>query len=1076
MKKLLPILLSIFLVALVAFTPVQAGTYKLWAANSLTGGGTGALDAIDGASLTDGDIAIVVVSKDVTRVYQLNASSGAAESSPEIISPDTNASNNRWILTTMDTDTAITVANGGTGASTLTDGGPLLGSGTGAITAMSVLADSEMIVGDGTTDPVAESGATLRTSVGVGTGDSPQLTAVNVGHASDTTVSRASAGDLNIEGNIAYRAGGTDVPATDGGTGASTLTDGGVLVGSGAGAVTPLAVGTNGQVLVGSTGADPVMATITDGEGITTTLGAGTLQIDTEDASTSNKGVLETATDAEATTGTATTKAVVPANLPVAISAYQKHLRNILYPVGIDYNDMYKSGWKPYWFNQQGTGFGWGGEYPNGAGTHFWTETGFIQDQFYVTVGEAAGNTWKAQGFQVGQGCTVNAVWLKLYKTGDPQKDAEPLVVYICPEAGGEPEEDNPLITFTTIDGHDLVTAENWPITSNSDGAWYKFAGDSAALSANTNYYIVVKGTGADAANHFQFKISGSGKATYSHGAYWSGDDATPANWAENTSYSFCFMIETAAATQLLQSSGQFNGKLVFSEGSPKNLSQFLVNDLKNMYSDEGDFSFNLTTSGAIPASSTLAEITMGDPGANRLRVFTDATPNVCVSLAESDGTVVSITDGATDVSGAANRTIMVRCRAKADGSDALELLLNGAAEGTQLSSGTYTLDDNFADQACFILGGGFAAESTWDKDFKTDQLAGGNLPSNDANTTFTTTTAATEASCYTVQNSKLYQNYAYYNTGNEDGYYLIALAGMADATGFALLTKQQILKCVNTAGEQADRSLIAGDTNYEYIHFHEYYIETYDFKYQIDTMSKSNLYQLCAKGDDSFVFINGKLAVDGTGLFSNAAGLQQMWVGDNDTTAGSDADVIYEEILCYDAGPLLPSAADGLVVDEFAFWSADMTDIAVLLYNAGTPVSVKEVCGLDKNYVENIRFEKTNRNTASPTNTGTAALLTDAEMFTLTPASNIEIHTIGSLGQNTDQKWVRLNHKVDGAYVVGDGNQVRYVSAVAGAAIGASLETYKKVLCGLHKVETWWNSEDATSSAWSYQMNVKEK
>ena len=61
------------------------------------------------------------------------------------------------------------VADGGTGASTLTDGGVLLGSGTGAVTAMAVLADGEMIVGDGTTDPVAESGATLRTSIGLGT-------------------------------------------------------------------------------------------------------------------------------------------------------------------------------------------------------------------------------------------------------------------------------------------------------------------------------------------------------------------------------------------------------------------------------------------------------------------------------------------------------------------------------------------------------------------------------------------------------------------------------------------------------------------------------------------------------------------------------------------------------------------------------------------------------------------------------------------------------------------------------------------------------------------------------------------
>lgn len=68
----------------------------------------------------------------------------------------------------------VAVGNGGTGATTLTNGGILLGSGTGAITAMSVLANGQMIVGDGTTDPVAESGATLRTSIGVSIGSDVQ--------------------------------------------------------------------------------------------------------------------------------------------------------------------------------------------------------------------------------------------------------------------------------------------------------------------------------------------------------------------------------------------------------------------------------------------------------------------------------------------------------------------------------------------------------------------------------------------------------------------------------------------------------------------------------------------------------------------------------------------------------------------------------------------------------------------------------------------------------------------------------------------------------------------------------------
>ena len=133
----------------------------------------------------------------------------------------------------------LTVADGGTGATSLTDGGILLGSGTGAVTAMAVLADGEMIVGDGTTDPVAESGATLRTSIGVGTGDSPQFTGIELGHASDTTIVRTGAGDISIEGNAVYRAGGTDIPVTDGGTGASNA--------SGARSNLGLAIGSNVQ-------------------------------------------------------------------------------------------------------------------------------------------------------------------------------------------------------------------------------------------------------------------------------------------------------------------------------------------------------------------------------------------------------------------------------------------------------------------------------------------------------------------------------------------------------------------------------------------------------------------------------------------------------------------------------------------------------------------------------------------------------------------------------------------------------------------------------------------------------------
>ena len=54
------------------------------------------------------------------------------------------------------------------------------------------------------------------------TGNLTVASGIELGHASDTTITRASAGDVNIEGNLIYRAGGTDVPIGDGGTGQET--------------------------------------------------------------------------------------------------------------------------------------------------------------------------------------------------------------------------------------------------------------------------------------------------------------------------------------------------------------------------------------------------------------------------------------------------------------------------------------------------------------------------------------------------------------------------------------------------------------------------------------------------------------------------------------------------------------------------------------------------------------------------------------------------------------------------------------------------------------------------------------
>ena len=256
----------------------------------LVGSGTGAVTAM--AVLADGEIIVGDGTTDPV------AESGATART-SLGAAALGANSDITSITGLTTD--LTVAQGGTGAGTFTDGGILLGSGTGAVTAMAVLADSEMIVGDGTTDPVAESGATLRTSIGVGTGDSPQLTGIELGHATDSTITRASAGDINVEGNVVYRAGGTDVPVADGGTGVSTLTDGGILLGSGTGAITAMAVLADGEIIVGDGTTDPVAES---GATARTSLGAAALGANSD--ITSITGLTTDLTVAQGGTGAGT--------------------------------------------------------------------------------------------------------------------------------------------------------------------------------------------------------------------------------------------------------------------------------------------------------------------------------------------------------------------------------------------------------------------------------------------------------------------------------------------------------------------------------------------------------------------------------------------------------------------------------------------------------------------------------------------------------------------------------------------------------------------------------------------------
>ena len=123
--------------------------------------------------------------------------------------------------------------------------------------------------------------ATTDTLIGRTTTDTltnKTLTTPTIGNFTNAThnhTNAAGGGQLDITNATTGTLG---VPR--GGTGATTFTDGGILLGSGTGAITALGVATNGQIPIGDGTGDPVLATIggTTNE-ITVTNGAGSITL-----------------------------------------------------------------------------------------------------------------------------------------------------------------------------------------------------------------------------------------------------------------------------------------------------------------------------------------------------------------------------------------------------------------------------------------------------------------------------------------------------------------------------------------------------------------------------------------------------------------------------------------------------------------------------------------------------------------------------------------------------------------------------------------------------------------------------
>ena len=174
----------------------------------------------------------------------------------------------------------LVVANGGTGRATLTNHGLLVGAGTAAITQLADATNGQLPIGSTGADPVLATltaGTGITITNGAGSITISSGSAVSESFPTDTGTATPSAGVLNIFGdshNVTTTGSGNTVHV-----GLTGITQHSIQVGGASEALTQLGVATNGQLPIGSTGADPVLAAISSGNNITVTNGAGSISV-----------------------------------------------------------------------------------------------------------------------------------------------------------------------------------------------------------------------------------------------------------------------------------------------------------------------------------------------------------------------------------------------------------------------------------------------------------------------------------------------------------------------------------------------------------------------------------------------------------------------------------------------------------------------------------------------------------------------------------------------------------------------------------------------------------------------------
>lgn len=601
------------------------------------------------------------------------------------------------------------------------------------------------------------------------------------------------------------------------------------------------------------------------------------------------------------------------------------------------HRDTIKAGFLPAWFNQQ-----WGGgvnyyelvDAATGTPYKFESATGYVEQTDATDAGAIAGRTGISQGFKVSASQSITGIWIKLYKILNPTNNLELRIQ--ADDGTGKPTANFTAITNGT------ATAIGGKLFQSGDtaGQWVRFNfATPCALTAGTQYHFTLKSSGAvDAANYWLVERNAAKK--YPHGNYCAGD-ATP-TWTATTTAALLFLVEAPTTTATFQSGGIFgDGKAVFYEGSPLNQSNQRTANLADLKGLTPNNMTLLLRGTAHTKDKTIADMTYGLDHDRVVLRCAVTTGYPTLTIYDSAGTASTVT-GTTDISSGDHDVAALVTSA------GCSLWVDGVSQGTPIVT-TITFDTLFAQGQIGTLwiGGGFALAPTWSGS-SISSFTG--LPSTLG---WTWTGVATEANAMSVSGGKLYQNKSGY-TALQDGYYKKTTAGLSNANGWNLTTKERTVSATNTKDILGVWvGLIDGSKAANWLPA-EYYLgyssTTFSPYAQLDLKTNDNVLHNIGKASDCYSFVNGKLIVDGTGKLDSASATNEIYFGDGSTTSGESSDVVWSYMKYYTTAALLPQATSGSL-SEWAIWTGDKTSILATLWNSGSPISVKQFCGLGVNW-----------------------------------------------------------------------------------------------------------------------------